>query len=46
MRIISVVLASVLALPAMAQEVVETAVDEEVVVADSVSEHPTFGAMD
>jgi membrane-bound lytic murein transglycosylase D len=46
MRIISVVLASVLALPAMAQEVVETAVEEGVVVADSVSEHPTFGAMD
>ena len=46
MRIISVVLASVLALPAMAQEVVETAVDEGVLVADSVSKYPTFGAMD
>ena len=47
MRIISVVLASVLALPAMAQEVVETAV-EEVLVGNSVSEqHPTLGgAMD
>jgi len=46
MRIISVVLASVLALSAMAQEVVETVVDEGVQVADSVSELPTFGAMD
>ncbi len=46
MRIISIVLAIVLALPAMAQEVVETVVDEGVQVADSVSELPTFGAMD
>jgi len=47
MRIISIVLASALALPAMAQEVVETAVEKGVLVTDSVSEqHSTFGAMD